>query len=85
MRAAAILALARTMRCASAGVPIKKALAMASVVMPQTSRSVSAMRASSARLGWQQVKTRRRRSSSMASRSSQRCSQPGASSATVST
>jgi hypothetical protein len=85
MRAAAIFALARTMRCASVGVAIRNAPAIASVVRPQTSRSVRAMRASSERLGWQQVKTRRSRSSSIASRASQRASQPGASSATAST
>ena len=52
--------------CAGVGVAIKKAPAMASVVRPQTSRSVRAMRACSAKLGWQQVKTGCRRSSSIA-------------------
>src|SRR5688572_26783429 len=67
MRASRILFLARTMRCASVGAGVRKALAISSVVSPHTSRSVSATCASGAIAGWQQVKMRRRRSSSISS------------------
>jgi hypothetical protein len=64
MRADRIFALARTMRWATVGGPVRKALAISSVVRPQTSRSVIATCASGGRAGWQQVKTSRSRSSS---------------------
>ena len=69
MRASRILALARTMRCASVGACVRKACAISSVVRPHTSRSVSATCASGDSAGWQQVKMRRSRSSSMPSSS----------------
>ena len=43
--------IARTIRCASVGAPVRYAWAMASVVRPQTSRSVSATCASGASAG----------------------------------
>ena len=46
MRASRILALARTMRCASVGAALRNACAISSVVRPQTSRNVSATCAS---------------------------------------
>ena len=48
MRASRIFALARTMRWANVDGTARKARAISSVVSPQTSRSVSAMRASGA-------------------------------------
>ena len=70
MRASRILALARTMRWASVDGAVRKARAISSVVKPQTSRSVSATRASGARAGWQHVKINLSRSSSTLSSSS---------------
>jgi hypothetical protein len=67
--ASRILAFARTIRCASVGAGVKNALAISSVVRPQTSRSVSAICASGASPGWQHVKISRRRSSSTLSSS----------------
>ncbi len=64
-----IFVLARTMRWASVGGVVRKAAAISSVVRPQISRKVSATRASGARAGWQQVKIKRRRSSSKLSSS----------------
>src|SRR5437879_2966275 len=64
MRASRIFALARTMRWATVGGPVRKARAISSVVRPQTSRKVSAIWASGGRAGWQQVKRNRNRSSS---------------------
>jgi hypothetical protein len=55
MRSCRIRALARTIRCARVGAPVRKAEAISSVVMPQTSRSVSATWASGDNTGWQQV------------------------------
>src|SRR5213076_1214236 len=46
MRASRIFALARTMRWATVGGPVRKARAISSVVRPQTSRKVSAICAS---------------------------------------
>jgi hypothetical protein len=61
------LALARTIRCASVDGAARNARAISSVVNPQTSRKVNATRASGLRAGWQQVKIKRSRSSSMLS------------------
>src|SRR3990172_33662 len=69
MAACRILALARTIRCASVVGLVRKAWAMASVVSPHTSRRVSATRASGDRVGWQQVKISRSRASSISSAS----------------
>ena len=69
MRASRIFALARTMRWASVGGAVRKARAISSVVRPQTSRRVSATWASGGSAGWQQVKIRRSRSSTMSSAS----------------
>jgi hypothetical protein len=52
------------MRCATVEGEARCARAISSVVRPHTSRSVSATCASGASAGWQQVKMRRRRSSS---------------------
>ena len=60
-------AFARTMRCASVAGVTRNARAISSVVRPQTSRKVSATCPSGGRAGWQQVKMRRRRSSSISS------------------
>jgi hypothetical protein len=76
MRAFRILALARTIRWASAGGWTRNALAISSVVRPQTVRSVSAICASSARAGWQQVKISRSWSSSTRSSSNAGASVP---------
>ena len=67
MPAARIFALARTIRCASAGGVVRQARAISSVVSPQTSRSVNAIRASAGNAGWQHVNIRRNRSSSSSS------------------
>src|SRR5215207_9748088 len=55
MPASRILALARTMRCDNVGGAVRKARAISSVVRPQTSRRVSATRASGDRAGSQPV------------------------------
>src|SRR5690349_20977691 len=65
MRASRILVFARTMRWASVGAGVRKACAISSVLRPQTSRNVSATCASAESAGWQHVKIRRRRSSSI--------------------
>ena len=57
------------MRWASVDGSVRKACAISSVVRPQTSRRVSATRASGVRTGWQHVKMSRSRSSSMFSSS----------------
>ncbi len=62
--ASRILFFARTIRCAIVGAGTRNARAMSSVVSPQTSRSVSAICASSDSAGWQQTKISRSRSSS---------------------
>ena len=69
MRAAEIFFLARVTRAAIVGSETRKAWAISAVVSPQTSRRVSATWASRARAGWQQVKTRRSRSSGITSSS----------------
>lgn len=58
---------ARTMRWAMVGSDARKARAISWVVSPPIRRRVSAIRASVARTGWQEVKIRRSRSSSMCS------------------
>jgi len=55
--------LARVIRAAIVGSGTRKACAMSAVATPHTSRSVSAIWASCASAGWQQVKTSRSRSS----------------------
>src|SRR6266436_6319572 len=55
--------LARTMRWATVGSATRKARAISSVVRPPSKRRVSATRPSGERTGWQEMKTRRRRSS----------------------
>ena len=69
MRSSRIFVFARTMRWASVAGFVRNARAISSVVRPQTSRSVSAHRASGASAGWQHVKIRRSRSSSTSSSS----------------
>ena len=63
MRAAEIFFFARVTRAAIVGSLTRKACAISVVVSPHTSRRVSATCASRASAGWQQVKTRRSRSS----------------------
>ena len=63
IRAAEIFFLARVTRAAIVGSGTRNARAISAVVRPHTSRSVSATCASRARAGWQQVNTRRSRSS----------------------
>jgi len=63
MRAAVIFFLARVMRAAIVDSVTRNACAMSGVARPQTSRKVSAIRASWFRAGWQQVKMSLRRSS----------------------
>ncbi len=53
------------MRCATVASGMRKARAISSVVNPPRSRSVSATRASAERIGWQAMKIRRSRSSSI--------------------
>src|SRR5229473_639844 len=62
-RASASARLARTMRWATVGSGTRKARAISSVVRPPSKRRVSATRASGDRTGWQEMNTRRRRSS----------------------
>ena len=69
MRAAEIFFLARVTLAAIVGSGTRKAWAISVVVSPQTSRKVSATWASRARAGWQQVNTRRSRSSGITSSS----------------
>src|SRR2546423_14596959 len=69
MRAAEIFFLARVTLAAIVGSGTRKACAISVVVSPHTSRRVSATWASLARAGWQQVNTRRRRSSGITSSS----------------
>src|ERR1035438_1979719 len=57
--------LARTMRWAMVGSGVRKARAISSVVRPPRRRRVRAARDSVGRMGWQAMKTRRRRSSPM--------------------
>ncbi len=59
MPASLILRLARTRRCATVGSGTRKARAISGVCSPAISRRVSAIRASGASAGWQQVKMRR--------------------------
>ena len=63
MRASRIFFFARTRRCAMVASDTRKASAACAVPRPQSVRSVSATRLSSASAGWQQVKISRRRSS----------------------
>ena len=63
MRAAEIFFLARVTRAAMVDSETRNAWAMSAVLIPQTSRRVSATWASRARAGWQQVKMSRSRSS----------------------
>ena len=64
-----IRALARTMRWATVGPPVRKARAISSVVRPHTSRSAIATCASGGSAGWQQMNSSRSRSSWMSSSS----------------
>ena len=66
MCAARIFALARVMRRARVASGTRKARAISATVSPATRRRVSATLASTDSAGWQQVKTRRSRSSSTA-------------------
>src|SRR6266566_1472542 len=59
--------LARTIRCAMVGSGARNARAISSVVSPPSRRRVRAVRASRERMGWQDMNTRRRRSSPMSS------------------
>src|SRR5580704_11719612 len=59
--------LARTMRWAMVGSGVRKARAISGVVRPPRSRRVRAARDSVERMGWQEMKVRRRRSSPMGS------------------
>src|SRR5881628_2173071 len=70
MRAARILALARTSRCAMVGAGTRNAFAISSVERPPSVRSVRATCASVASAGWQHVKIRRSRSSGTGASSS---------------
>ncbi len=63
MLAAAILRLARVIRWAMVRSGTRKALAISGTVSPPSSRRVSATWASGASAGWQQVNSRRSRSS----------------------
>src|ERR1700733_698271 len=81
--------LARTMRWAMVGSGVRKARAISSVVRPPRRRRVRAARDSAGRMGWQAMKTRRRRSSLMVlsrveSRSGEVCSRASSSRATSS-
>ena len=67
IRAAAIFFLARVRRAAIVVSVTSSAAAMSRVATPHTSRSVSAICASGASAGWQQVKISRRRSSGISS------------------
>src|SRR6266545_101595 len=67
MRAMVIFFFARVMRAAIVVSLTRKARAISAVVSPHTSRSVKAIRASSASAGWQQVNTSRSRSSGITS------------------
>ena len=70
MRAALILAFARVIRWPMVDSCTRKAREISGTVRPPTMRRVSATRASGARAGWQHVKIRRSRSSSIAPRGS---------------
>ena len=70
MCASAILRLARTMRLPIVGSATRNARAISPVVMPPSTRSVSATRADGSKAGWQQVKISRSRSSTIALSSS---------------
>src|ERR1700733_6956689 len=81
--------LARTMRRAMVGSGVRKARAISLVVRPPRKRRVRAARDSVGRMGWQAMKTRRRRSSLMvlsrvASRSGEVCSRASSSRASSS-
>ncbi len=67
MRAAEIFFLARVTRAAMVGSETRKAWAISAVDRPHTSRRVRATWASRASAGWQQVNTRRSRSSGITS------------------
>ena len=69
MPASRIFAFPRTMRWATVDGVVSKALAISSVVNPQTSRNVSATCVLCGRAGWQHVQISRRRSSSISSSS----------------